>query len=63
MNLSEMTEIWAQYVFEDKMSPEVRAPIAESWRKCKAAGVNPAGGEGRHINERVLESARKEIAK
>ena len=60
MNLSEMTEIWAQYVFEDKMSPEVRAPIAESWRKCKAAGVNPAGGEGRHINERVLESARKE---
>ena len=60
MNLSEMTEIWAQYVFEDKMSPEVRPPIAESWRKCKAAGVNPAGGEGRHIDEHILASARKE---
>ena len=60
MNLSEMTDLWAQFVFEDKMSPEIRQPIAESWRKCKAAGVNPAGGEGRHIDERILASARKE---
>ena len=60
MNLSEMTELWAQFVFEDRLSPEIRAPIAESWKKCKAAGVNPAGGEGRHIDEKVLASARKE---
>ncbi len=60
MDISKMTEIWADYVFEGKMSPEVRAPIAESWRKCRAAGLNPSGGEGRHIDERVLESARKE---
>ena len=53
-------ELWAQFVFEDIMSPEIRQPIADSWRKCKAAGVNPAGGEGRHIDERVLASARAE---
>ena len=60
MDLAEMTELWAQFVFEDKLSPKIRAPIAESWKKCKAAGVNPAGGEGRHIDDRVLASARKE---
>ena len=60
MDISKMTEIWADFVFEGKMSPEVRAPIADSWQKCRAAGVNPSGGEGRHIDARVLESARKE---
>ena len=58
--INRMTELWAQFVFEDIMSPEIRQPIADSWRKCKAAGVNPAGGEGRHIDERVLASARAE---
>lgn len=60
MDISKMTELWAQFVFEDKLSPEIRQPIAESWKKCKAAGVNPSGGEGRHIDERVLASAREE---
>ncbi len=58
--INRMTELWAQFVFDDVMSPEIRQPIAESWRKCKAAGVNPSGGEGRHIDERVLASARAE---
>lgn len=60
MDLAELTEIWAQFVFEDKLSPKIRTPIAESWKKCKAAGVNPTGGEGRHIDDKVLASARKE---
>jgi transcriptional regulator of acetoin/glycerol metabolism len=60
IDLNRMTELWAQFVFEDIMSPEIRQPIAESWKKCKAAGVNPAGGEGRHINQQVLDSARRE---
>ena len=60
--INRMTELWAQFVFEDIMSPEIRQPIADSWRKCKAAGVNPAGGEGRHIDERVLASATHEVA-
>ena len=59
-DINRMTELWAQYVFDDIMSPEIRQPIAESWRKCKAAGVNPSGGEGRHIDELVLASARAE---
>ena len=58
MDISKMTELWADYVFEGRMSPEVRAPIAESWRKCRTAGLNPSGGEGRHIDANVLESAR-----
>lgn len=59
MDIAKMTELWADYVLDGKMSPEVRAPIADSWQKCRAAGVNPSGGEGRHIDARVLESARK----
>ncbi len=60
MDISKMTELWADFVFEDRLSPEIRTPIAESWKKCKAAGVNPSGGEGRHIDAHVLESARTE---
>ena len=45
MDLKKMTEIWADYVFDDRLSPELRAPIAQSWRKCKAAHVNSAEGE------------------
>ncbi len=60
MDIAEMTELWAQFVFEDKLSPEIRTPIAESWKKCKTAGVNPSGGEGRHIDDAVLASAREE---
>ena len=60
MDLAEMTELWAQYVFEDKLSPKIRTPIAESWKKCKAAGINPTGGKGRHIDDKVLASAREE---
>lgn len=60
MDLKKMTEVWADYVFDDRLSPELRAPIAQSWRKCKAARVNSAEGEGRHIDERVLESVREE---
>ena len=37
IDLNRMTELWAQFVFEDIMSPEIRQPIAESWKKCKAA--------------------------
>ena len=60
MDLTELTELWAQFVFEDRLSPEIRPPIAESWKKCKASGLNPSGGEGRQIDERVLASMRRE---
>lgn len=64
MDLERLTEIWADFVYEGKMSPEVREPIADSWRKCRAAGLNPAGGAGNHVDERVLKSicaANKEL--
>lgn len=56
MDLDRLKEIWADYVYEGRMSPEVREPVADSWRKCRAANVNPAGGMGKHIDERVLKS-------
>ncbi len=60
MDNASMTALWADYVFEGKLSPQIRYPISEAWQRCRAAGINPAGGEGRHIDLRVLESARKE---
>ena len=56
MDLNELTEIWAQFVYEDKMDPRVRPEIADSWRKCKAAGVNPVGGAGRRVDDVVFKS-------
>lgn len=56
MELNELTEIWAQFVYEDKMDPRVRPEIADSWRKCKAAGVNPVGGAGRRVDDAVFKS-------
>ncbi|MBQ9249406.1 MAG: sigma-54-dependent Fis family transcriptional regulator, partial [Oscillospiraceae bacterium] len=60
MDIAKMTELWADFVFEGKLSPEIRYPISDAWQKCRAAGVNPSGGEGRRIDVNILESARKE---
>ena len=60
MDIAKMTELWADFVFEGKLSPEIRYPISDAWQKCRAAGVNPSGGEGRRIDINILESARKE---
>lgn len=60
MSKRSMAEIWADFVFDGKISPDIRSPIAASWQKCRAAGVNPAGGEGRHIDEHILASVREE---
>lgn len=60
MDKRDMAKVWADFVFDGKLSADVRTPIAASWQKCRAAGVNPAGGEGRHIDEHILASVRDE---
>ncbi len=58
MTADDRMQIWADYVFEDRMDPRVRPEIADSWRKCKAAGLNPTGGEGKKVYEKVYNSIR-----
>lgn len=51
-----LTEIWAQFVYEDRLDPRVQPAVAECWKKCKAAGVNPKGGLGRRVDDAVFRS-------
>ena len=53
-----LKEIWADFVYDDKMDESVAEPIADSWRKCKAAGVSISEGAGGRIDEKVLERVR-----
>ncbi|NCB51098.1 MAG: PAS domain-containing protein [Clostridia bacterium] len=58
MDTDKLTEIWAKFIYEDYMDPRVQPPVAESWRKCKAAGINPSGGLGRRVGDNVFASIR-----
>lgn len=58
MDIDILTEIWAKFVYEDYMDPRVQPPVAEAWRKCKAAGVNPLGGFGKRVDDAVFASIR-----
>ncbi len=58
-DLRDLEEIWAKYVYEDELDPSVRPEIAECWRRCKDAGVNPIGGRGRMVNDEVFRSIRE----
>lgn len=61
LNADTLTQIWAEYVYEDKMDPRVNPYVAESWRKCKAAGIDPAeGGIGIHIDKVVFQNILEE---
>lgn len=56
--LDELTEMWANYVYEDKLDPSVKPLVAEGWKKCKAEGVNPNGGIGKRVDDNVFQSIR-----
>lgn len=57
-NTEELTELWANFVYEGKLDPAVVPPVAESWKKCKTAGVNPNGGIGKRVDDNVFHSIR-----
>lgn len=55
-DIDTLTEIWAEYVYEDKLDPRVNPFVAEGWRRCKAAGVNPNAGRGTVVDDVLFQS-------
>ncbi|MEA5151854.1 MAG: sigma-54-dependent Fis family transcriptional regulator [Oscillospiraceae bacterium] len=49
-------EMWADFIYEGRLDPRLRPEIADSWQKCRRAGVNPNGGIGKSIEKAVFES-------
>ena len=58
-DLRELEEIWAKFVYEDELDPSVQPVVADGWRRCKEAGVNPIGGLGRMVGDDVFQSIRE----
>lgn len=52
-----LVQIWAEYVYEDKLDPRVQPAVADGWQRCKAAGLDPVeGGSGTQIDEAIFQS-------
>ena len=58
-DLLALEEIWAKYVYEGELDESVNPYVAEGWKRCRAAGVNPIGGLGRRVDEEVFRSIRE----
>ena len=58
-DLRKLEEIWAKFVYEDELDPGVQPEVADGWRRCKEAGVNPIGGLGRRVDDEVFASIRE----
>lgn len=56
VDIETFKEIWAQFMYEGKLDPRVQPPVADSWQKCRAAGVNPEGGHGTKVDPAVFQS-------
>ena len=53
----ELKEIWVRFFYGDEIDPRLPSYIAESWRKCKAAGIDPtSGGTGVNLDENTFQS-------
>lgn len=58
-DIDRLSEIWAEFVYEGKLDESVQPAVAEGWKKCRAAGVNPNGGMGKRVDDAVYQSIRK----
>ena len=58
-DLRRLEEIWAKFVYEGELDPSVQPAVAEGWKRCRAAGVNPIGGLGRRVDDEVFRSIRE----
>ena len=58
-DLRRFEEIWAAYVYEGRLDSSVQPAVAECWRKCREAGVDPNGGIGRRVDDAVFRSIRE----
>lgn len=62
-DLKRLEEIWASYVYEGRLDSSVQPAVAECWKKCREAGVDPNGGLGRRVDEAVFRSIREANAR
>ena len=57
MSNDTLAQVWADYVFDDKMDPRLPAVVADGWRRCKAAGLDPVtGGKGTVVDDATFRS-------
>lgn len=56
LDIDTLKEIWAEFIYEGKLDPRIQPPVADSWKKCRAYGVNPDGGCGTRVDDAVFQS-------
>lgn len=56
LDIDTLKEIWAEFIYEGKLDPRIQPPVADSWKKCRAYGVNPEGGCGTRVDDAVFQS-------
>lgn len=56
LDIETLKEIWAEFIYEGKLDPRIQPPVADSWQKCRAYGVNPEGGCGTRVADAVFQS-------
>ena len=56
LDIETLKDIWAEFIYEGKLDPRIQPPVADSWQKCRAYGVNPEGGCGTRVADAVFQS-------
>ncbi|WP_419727219.1 sigma-54-dependent Fis family transcriptional regulator [Terrisporobacter petrolearius] len=60
MDLVMMRKNWELFINHNKIDKSVQKNVAISWKKCKYNNVDPYGGRGKAVDEKVLKSIREE---
>ena len=60
MDLVTMRKNWELFINHNIIDKSVQKNVAISWKKCKNNNVDPYGGRGKAVDEKVLKSIRKE---
>ncbi|MCC3863112.1 sigma 54-interacting transcriptional regulator [Terrisporobacter petrolearius] len=60
MDLGMMRKNWELFINHNKIDKSVQKNVAISWKKCKYNNVDPYGGRGKAVDEKVLKSIREE---
>lgn len=60
MDLVTMRKNWELFINHNIIDKSVQKNVAISWKKCKYNNVDPYGGRGKAVDEKVLKSIREE---
>lgn len=60
MDLVTMRKNWELFINHNIIDKSVQKNVAISWKKCKNNKVDPYGGRGKAVDEKVLKSIREE---